>query len=452
MRIAGPTLGAPLGIAVVVAGCAVMSGCFGNSSPPPNANPNDAGVVSGDASVSDAGAGVDAAAGDGATAQEAGVADASGSTGFDATVSEGGATSGGQDAAPSPGACVPTGSMGTARSYFYIGALSSGKVLVAGGGDQSTIAFATAELYDPATGAFTATGPMSTPRVPALPNSMVALQDGRMLVAGGDDDSCTALSSAELYDPGAGTWSLTGSMTYQRDNAMAVGLANGEVLVSGGYAASAVECHAVTAAAQVSAELYDPSTGMFAVTGSPLSPRAAGAITLMSNGSALLVDGEDLGNSPFNGTAEVYDPTSDGGTFSAAGMPPGPAGYAFAYALPDGQVLVKTLDTGGVVSLYDPASNTFTTQPADPAAAGITCGVALSSGDVFVAGGAQAEVYQASTGSWQLLGNMVVSRTVCGAAELPNGDVLIVGGTDTSGSSVTSAEVCNPHPAANDGG
>jgi hypothetical protein len=299
---------------------------------------------------------------------------------------------------------------------------------------------------------FTATGPMSTPRAPTLPNSMVALQDGRMLVAGGLDDNCTALSSAEVYDPSAGTWSLTGSMAYQRDNAMAVRLLNGQVLVTGGYAASAVECSGVTAAALVTAELYDPTGGTFSTAGTPLSPRAAAAIALMSNGSALLVDGEDFGNSPYNGTAEVYAPTSDGGTFSAAGMPPGPAGYAFAYALPNGQVLVKTLDTGGVVSLYDPSSNTFTAQATDPAAAGITCGVALASGDVFIAAGAQAEVYQASTGSWQSLGSTVVSRTVCGAAELPNGNVLVVGGTDTSGASVTSAEVCNPHPAANDGG
>jgi hypothetical protein len=447
MRIAGPALDEPIWVAIVLAGaiCVVMSGCFGSSSAPSNPNANDAGVVNGDASASDAAAGVDATAGDGATTEGSAHAEASGTTGPDATATEGGA-------APGPGACVPTGSMATARSYFYTGALGSGKVLVAGGGDQSTNAFATAELYDPATGAFSATGPMSTPRVPALPNSMVALQDGRMLVAGGKDDNCTALSSAELYDPGAGTWSLTGSMAYERDNAMAVALANGQVLVSGGYAASAIECSGVTSAAQASAELYDPSNGTFAIAGSPLSPRAAGAITLMSNGSALLVDGEDFGNSPYNGTAEVYDPTSDGGTFSAAGTPPGPAGYAFAYALPSGRILVKTLDTGGVVSLYDPSSNTFTTEPIDPAAAGITCGVALSSGDVFVAGGAQAEVYQASTGSWQSLGSMVVSRTVCGAAELPNGNVLVVGGTDTSGASVTSAEVCNPHPAANDGG
>jgi N-acetylneuraminic acid mutarotase len=342
--------------------------------------------------------------------------------------------------------------MGTARSYFYTGALSSGKVLVAGGGNQSTRALATAEVYDPANGTFTATGGMSTPRVPALPNSMVALLDGRMLVAGGDDENCTALSSAEVYDPSAGTWSLTGNMTYSRDNAMAVALANGQVLVSGGYSASAVGCTGVTAAAQASAELYDPSSGKFAMTGSPLTPRAAGAVVLLSNGSALLVDGEETGDSPFNGTAEVYDPTSDGGTFSAAGMPPGPAGYAFAYPLPDGQVLVKTLNAGGVVSLYDPSSNMFTAQPSDPAAAGITCGVALTSGDVFVAAGAQAEVYQASTGSWQMLGATVVSRSVCGAAELPDGNVLVVGGTDTTGASVTSAEVCNPHPAANDGG
>src|SRR5205807_8010904 len=109
------------------------------------------------------------------------------------------------------GTWTATGSMNFARIVFTATLLTNGKVLVAGGFD-GTATLSSAELYDPATGLWTPTGSMTTPR---LGHTATLLQDGRVLVAGGTIGcgcSCSALASAELYDPITGTWTLTGNM------------------------------------------------------------------------------------------------------------------------------------------------------------------------------------------------------------------------------------------------
>src|SRR5262249_7044591 len=60
------------------------------------------------------------------------------------------------------------------------------------------------------------------------------LANGKVLVVGGTSDGTTALSSAELYDPGTNTWSAAGSLGTARDGHTATLLANGKVLVTGG--------------------------------------------------------------------------------------------------------------------------------------------------------------------------------------------------------------------------
>ena len=77
--------------------------------------------------------------------------------------------------------------------------LPNGKVLVAGGDDSSGL-LASAELYDPASGTWTATGDLSTAR---RRHTATLLPNGKVLVAGGDDSSAI-LASAELYDVGLG--------------------------------------------------------------------------------------------------------------------------------------------------------------------------------------------------------------------------------------------------------
>ncbi len=60
------------------------------------------------------------------------------------------------------------------------------------------------------------------------------LPDGKVLVAGGNYDT-VILATAELYDPATGRWTATGSMAEERHSHTATLLPNGKVLVAGGY-------------------------------------------------------------------------------------------------------------------------------------------------------------------------------------------------------------------------
>ena len=172
-----------------------------------------------------------------------------------------------------PGSLQPTGSMVVGRSAATATLLASGKVLVVGGFpgpggfDPPT---KTAELYDPSTGQWKLTGSMRDAREF---HTTTLLPNGKVLVAGGiDSDPFTArsLSTAELYDPATGQWTATGSMNSVRDGHTATLLPNGKVLVTG--ARSPV-------GSASTAELYDPSTGLWSATGSMNNARASHTAT-----------------------------------------------------------------------------------------------------------------------------------------------------------------------------
>ncbi len=134
-------------------------------------------------------------------------------------------------------------------------------VLVAGGFDSTFNASASAELYDPASGTWTATGNLNTARAF---HTATLLPNGMVLVAGGHDGPTFApsdvLSSAELYDPASGTWTVTGSLNTARYLHTATLLPNGMVLVAGGITGFN---------AFASAELYDPASGTWTAHGQP---------------------------------------------------------------------------------------------------------------------------------------------------------------------------------------
>jgi len=111
--------------------------------------------------------------------------------------------------------------------------LPTGKVLVAGGSTGAG-AQGTSELYDPATGIFTPSGSLNTARVV---HTATLLNNGLVLLAGGlatASGSSVPLASAELYDPATGTFAATGSLNTARFYHTATLLPTGKVLVSGG--------------------------------------------------------------------------------------------------------------------------------------------------------------------------------------------------------------------------
>src|SRR5439155_1128101 len=135
---------------------------------------------------------------------------------------------------PASGSWTFTGSLNNARFNHTATLLPNGMVLVAAGllFDSSG---SSAELYDPASGTWTATGNLNNPGRDS--STATLLPNGKVLVAGGrlQSSSGPPSTSAELYDPASGTWTATGSLNTARYLHTANLLPNGKVLVAGGY-------------------------------------------------------------------------------------------------------------------------------------------------------------------------------------------------------------------------
>jgi N-acetylneuraminic acid mutarotase len=341
-----------------------------------------------------------------------------------------------------------TGKMITPREDHTATLLRDGKVLVAGGAagvpGMGGTEIASAELYDPASGTWTAIGSMIDARAY---HTATLLGDGRVLVAGGyccynPDAGAEALASAELYDPASGTWTATGSMLTPHGGGTATLLPDGKVLVSGGHGTSRVT---------TSAELYDPASGTWTATGSMLTPHGGGTATLLPDGRVLMAGG--YGTSGQTRTAELYDPASGTWTATGSMVTPG-SGPHTATLLPNGTVLVAggfespppsgpccaqpsgELPPGPSAELYDPASGTWTATGEMKEVRSNHTATLLPNGDVFVTGSGDggpvsAELYDPATRSWTAISNSIEEHLYGETATLlPDGNVLVVGGSN----------------------
>jgi N-acetylneuraminic acid mutarotase len=180
-------------------------------------------------------------------------------------------------------------------------------------------------------------------------SSATTLADGRVLIAGGFAYAPEPpAASAELFDPGSGQWTTTGSMAVGRvDGMTATLLPDGSVLVTGGTHDGP-------------AERYDPETGTWAVAGEDALVIWAAAVTLLPDGAALVAGGIVPGSEAAVATAYRFDPETGGWTaiepMLEARMGP------LAVALDDGRILVvggSSENNAGVLAsaeLYDPAA------------------------------------------------------------------------------------------------
>ena len=307
--------------------------------------------------------------------------------------------------------------------------LQDGKVLIAGGFDGSNTV-AAAELYDPATDTFTLTGSMGTGRTGHV---AALLPDGRVLIAGGFQISggifAGRLSTAEVFQPASGTFAPVASMSTDRQSAAAVLLANGKVLVSGGFGNTGFGFSGWLP----SADLFDPNTNAFFPTGSMATGRGLHQATRLPSGKVLMSGGTNAGGATASG--ELYDPVSQ--TFSATGALKAARQSHTATLMPNGFVIL----TGGsnssgalaTTETFDPATNTFSLGSVLMNARASHTATLLPIGKLLITGGETAAGAIASAeitdeGGFVILPPLPTPRTNHAAVLLSGGNVLLLGG------------------------
>jgi N-acetylneuraminic acid mutarotase len=329
----------------------------------------------------------------------------------------------------------------------------NGKVLVAGGTNNG-VALTSAELYNRTTGTWAATGSMNVARTLAR---AVLLSNGSVLVVGGCINDCLSATtrSAELYNPTTGAFTATGSMLQARAEFGITPLASGQVLVAGGCTSyDANGCAATTN----KAEIYNPATGTWKATGALRGARHAMTATRLASGKVkVIVAGGATAASDAVNSSEIYDPVAKTWTLGAK-MVQARSDYA-SILLGSGKVLFMGGENINGVSisnteLYNPSSGKFTATGNMTATREEHTAVLFANGNVLVSGGnkktlttqtplASAELYNPATGKWTATGSMSSARSGHTSTVLTNGNVLNAGGSDAV-NELNSAEVYTP--------
>jgi hypothetical protein len=339
--------------------------------------------------------------------------------------------SGAPSASPIPvagpgGVWIPVGTMGTPRADPATVRLLDGRVLVVGG-SGSEFDPATAELYDPASGTWSATGSMLAPG-DGLPPTL--LLDGRVL-AGDQVDGHYGQGDFyghELYDPAIGTWTATGRMV-------------GDAWTFGDTPAVLRDGRVLTLGQGGGAQVYDPASGTWTAT----PPRnnkdkgVRGVPIVLSDGKVLVAGGYDftLGGDPsfaFTDVAEVYDPAT--GSWTEVAKMQEPDLGLMATLLPDGRALVVT--RYGAWEIYDPAAGAWTAVPR-PSGFNRPSAV-LSDGTVLMTESDEsctaAALYDARTESLTTASSMPRCAEGSSFTLLLDGTVLMTGGRDCNSDGV----------------
>ncbi|HMH79084.1 MAG TPA: YDG domain-containing protein, partial [Candidatus Acidoferrum sp.] len=346
---------------------------------------------------------------------------------------------------PSIGGWLSAASMTGARSNAASALLQDGRILITGG-DNGVAPVASAEFFD-TTGAFVAAPPMSMAR---SAHSATVLGDGRILVAGGSIGAA-ATNSAEIFDPAANAWTpVAGGMIQARSNHTASLLSDGRVLFAGGDNAGT---------ATASLEIFDPVANSFSSAGVMSAPRMSFASAVLSDGRVILIGGSN-GSVPIAST-EIFDPTSN--SVAAGPALSAPRMAHSATTLLDGRVLVagganvvtnadgsSTPTDLASAEIYEPATGNFAVSTSSLAAPRRDHLAFLlpNNNSVLMVGGtsssnevATAEMFVPSTGTFTATGSPAAARQhATGTALKQDGILFLAGGSNSTGT-LSSAEL-----------
>jgi len=234
---------------------------------------------------------------------------------------------------------------------------------------------------------------------PRCHHTATLLSTGNVLVASGFTSYESDTTSAELYNPTAGEWKTTGSLHAARQNGAATLLANGQVLLAGG-----INFNNGIESILTTTELYNPSSGVWSVTGSMISGIVNPASALLGSNDVLIAN-----------ATQFYSPAS--ATWTKTGPLPRQAGNPLrATLLPNGNVLASGTDCTYSGCGHVPSATCF--------------------------------LYTTSTNSWSVTGSMNQPRIDHTSTLLLNGMVLVAGGLDRTLSAgftiLSSAELYTP--------
>ncbi len=294
---------------------------------------------------------------------------------------------------------------------------------------------------------WTATGSMNQPRERF---GSALLPDGRVLVSGGDYGLTggSVRASAELYDPATGLWTLTGSVTVARRHTVDILLPNGKVLMVGGENGSNTQ--------YANADLYNPATGTWTPTTPMPSPRAHPMMVVLDSGLVLVVAGKAGVTLK---TALLYNPANE--TWTPTGSLRDSREEFELLKLPSGKVLAVggNDDSAALTSaeLYDPATGTWSVLGNMAQKRRYTQIALLDATHVLVAGGNDgtslvntaiktAEVLDVTTGVFTPTGSLLTGRWLHCLTRLPSGKVMVAGGYPGgfTSSSLSSTEIYDP--------